>query len=126
LSKDKSLHYEIIRKTSKSVGISLGNKFQPILRKNSRYGEISSSYLINIENLKDADELVIYFYEGDSVKIDQCERIGKATIKTDEFLAKRVYLSLCRDEKSGELFFKFYKDNNKKEIIVSKKIESLD
>ena len=126
LSKDKSLHYEIIRKTSKSVGISLGNKFQPILRKNSRYGEISSSYLINIENLKDADELVIYFYEGDSVKIDQCERIGKATIKTGEFSAQRVYLSLYRDEKSGELFFKFYKDNNKKEIIVSKKVESLD
>jgi molecular chaperone DnaK (HSP70) len=109
LSMDDSLHYQVIRKTNKSIGVAVGNKFKKILRKNSRYGEVSPPYKLRIDNL--TDKLVVYFYEGESGAVDECERIGKAEIDGTLFETNRIGLSLYRDDDSGEMGYIFYNES---------------
>ena len=114
-SEDKSLDYQITLKTSKNIGIAQGNRFKTILSKNMKYGEASAKIPLSLRNKN--DNLVVSFYEGDSPRIEDCEKIGKVTINGTEFKNRKIYLSLTREEKSGEIRCYFY-DNNKN--LVSK------
>ncbi|EJF07580.1 molecular chaperone [Thiovulum sp. ES] len=116
LSVDDSLKYTVIRKTSKSVGVAIGNRFQKILRKNSPYGEISPEYKLRIGNSNLKEDFILSFYEGESGQIDECEKIGKATIDGTVFPSNTIFLSLYRDDDSGEIGYIFY-DENKNEVL---------
>jgi molecular chaperone DnaK len=96
LSKDDSLKYTVIRKTSKNVGIALGNKFKTILSKNFRYDEFSPKTAVKLS--RKGDGVRISFYEGDSNRIEYCEKIGY--IETDEISDGKIYISLVREDKS--------------------------
>jgi len=114
LSEDNSLNYTIIRKTSKNVGIAQGNKFRAILSKNFRYGENSAEYKLKLRNQK--DELTVSFYEGDSARIEDCEKIGKILIDGTEFTDGEIYISLVKEDKSDSQI-KCYLYNKDKDLI---------
>ena len=112
LSEDDSLQYEVIRKTSKNIGIAKGNKFEKILSKNIRYGEESAEKLVSLKN--PASQLSVTFYEGDSTKIEDCEKVGKAQIDGTLFENAKIYIKLNRDEQSGRMKYKFSDTNGLK------------
>lgn len=95
---DLSLDYKVIRKTSKNIGISKGNRFKPILSKNFKYGESSAKYPVKLLNPE--SELSISFYEGDSSKIEDCEKIGQIIIDGRLFIDGEVSISLLKEDKS--------------------------
>jgi molecular chaperone DnaK len=122
LSADNSLHYEVIRKTSKDIGIASSNKFKRILYKNWRYNQESSPISVNLSNKDTAS--VVFFYEGDSSRIESCERIGKCTINSRNFLDGKVQISLMRDEDTGRLKYIFRNSNH--DIVSENFMQDLD
>jgi len=120
LSEDDGLNYEIIRKTSKYIGINKANKFQKILNKNIKYGESSAKYPLQIRN-SNAD--TIYFYEGEGGRIDNCEKIGKVKIDISKYENKTIKISLLKDENSGRVQYAFY--NKSDELIDSGQLEDV-
>lgn len=109
LTEDTSLNYEIVRKVSKDIGISKGNRFEPILRKNSTYGIESEIYLIDISKNGDNEQSVkLSFYEGDSSIIEDCEKIGILEI---EYNITKIGVALSRDENDGRLKYHLYDEN---------------
>ncbi|PTB30973.1 Hsp70 family protein [Photobacterium phosphoreum] len=113
LSADNSLQYEVIRKTSKDVGIATGQKFKRILHKNERYGAISTGYKVKLSNTESA--LQVTFYEGISNRIEDCEKFGTATINGQLFSNGIIYISLMRDKDTGRIKY-YFNDENKIEI----------
>ena len=113
LSADDSLKYEIIRKTSKDVGIATGQKFKRILHKNEKYGVISTSHKVSLRNIE--SELQVTFYEGVSNSIEECGKLGKAVIDGKQFTNGIVYISLERDKESGRIKY-YFNDECKNEI----------
>lgn len=111
LSEDSSLDYEIIRKTSKFIGVAKGNKFQKVLFKNTCYGEESPSISLMLKN-HSSGEVIVNFYEGDSAKIEECEKLGKAIIDGQQFSNGIVKLKLAREDDSGLVKYFFYDENN--------------
>jgi len=122
LSEDNSLNYEIIRKTSKAIGIASGNKFNKIMPKNYRYGETSAKKKVKLK--PSTNKLNITFYEGDSCKIDACEKVGKSTIDGSAFPEGEISISLSREEDSGRMRYFFHDKNNK--LITSDFIQSME
>lgn len=112
MSYDNSINYEVIRKTSKSIGISKGSNFMKVLPKNSLYGRISNSVAIKIP--KGDDSLKINFYEGESKNVSENEKIGYCSINKSDFNNKEAHLSLSKDEKTGRVEYYFYDEDNKK------------
>ena len=122
LSADNSLHYEVIRKTSKDIGIASSNKFRKILYKNWRYDQESSPISVNLSNKDSAS--VVYFYEGDSSRIEACEKIGKCTIEGRHFPDGKVQISLMRDEDTGRLKYIFR--NSSDAIVAQEFMQNMD
>jgi molecular chaperone DnaK len=104
---DESLKYNIIRKVSKNVGISQGNRFISILNKNTNYGIESSFYEFNINNLTDIN-IKINFYEGDTSVIENCEYIGHLEFDASNLNSKKIFISLSKDENDGRIIYKLY------------------
>ena len=113
LSADNSLKYEVIRKTSKDVGIATGQKFKRILHKNERYGAISTDYKVNLSNVE--SDLQVVFYEGVSSRIEDCEKFGTATINGQLFSNGIIHILLMRDKDTGQIKY-YFNDENKTEI----------
>jgi molecular chaperone DnaK len=111
---DESLKYNIIRKVSKNVGISQGNRFISILNKNTNYGIESSFYEFNINNLTDIN-IKINFYEGDTSVIENCEYIGHLEFDASNLNSKKIFNSLSKDENDGRIIYKLY-DEEKVEL----------
>lgn len=120
LSEDSSLNYTVIRKTSKHIGVASGNKFKKILHKNTKYGEESSKVPLRITNKN--DELIVSFYEGDSARIEECEKIGKVEIDGRNFLSEEIYISLLREDKQDSKIKAFFYDKDKR-LICEKYLE---
>jgi len=123
LAYDNNLNYEVIRKTSKNIGIAKGNTFKPILFKNTKYGEQSALYPLKLVN-KDETELIVNFYESDVKRIDNenCEKIGKVIIDGTKFPTNTIYISLEReDEKESKLRVRFFDD--KKQLVEDEYLE---
>ena len=121
LSADNSLHYDIIRKTSKDIGIASSNKFRRILYKNWKYDNESLPITINLRN---DSANVVYFYEGDSSRIESCEKIGKCAIESRDFSDGKVQISLMRDENTGRLKCIFR--NSANDIVLENFMQDLD
>jgi len=107
---DESLKYDVIRKTSKDVGIATGQKFKRILHKNEMYGETSAPHKVVLRNTE--SELQVTFYEGVSARIEDCEKFGTATINGELFSNAIVYISLMRDKETGQIKYYFHDENN--------------
>jgi len=122
LSEDETLKYEVIRKTSKDIGIAVGNRFKAILYKNSKYGEQSPLYPVKLQN-KD-DDLIVYFYESDSSRIEDSEKIGKVEIEGSLFNSNKLYISLEREDKKESKIKVYFYDENKN-IVVEKFVEDV-
>lgn len=105
LSADDSLKYEVIRKTSKDVGIATGQKFKRILHKNEKYGAVSINHKVSLRNVD--SELQVTFYEGVSNSIEECTRFGRAVIDGRKFTNGIVYISLERDKDTGQIKYYF-------------------
>ncbi len=111
LSEDNSLQYTVVRKTSKNIGVASGSKFKNILHKNTPYGEESAQIPLKLKNKEDA--LVVSFYEGDSARIEDSEKIGKVELNGLQLSSEQIYISLLReDKKDSQIQVSFY-DNNK-------------
>jgi len=117
LTESSNLKYEIIRKVSKDTGISKGNKFEVILKKNMIYGKESVIYPIDISNTLEKN-VKLNFYEGDSSIIEDCEQIGTLQIDTEKSI---LGISLSRDENDGRLKYHLYDEN--KTLIETNYIE---
>ena len=120
LSEDNSLNYTVIRKTSKNIGVARGNKFKRILHKNTKYGEESSQVPLKLVN-RDT-ELTVSFYEGDSARIEDCEKIGKVEINGNDFESEQIYISLLREDKKDSKIKAFFYNKDKK-IVCEKYLE---
>ncbi|RLA73606.1 MAG: hypothetical protein DRG78_22260 [Epsilonproteobacteria bacterium] len=119
LTEDNSLNYEIIRKVSKDIGISKGNRFEPILRKNSTYGTESEIYFIDISKSGDNEQSVkLSFYEGDSSIIEDCEKIGILDMEKN---ITKIGIALSRAENDGRLKYHLYDEH--KTLIETNYIE---
>lgn len=121
ISSDDSLNYDIIKKVSKNVGISQGNKFISILSKNTNYGIESDFYKIKINNLADIN-IKINFYEGDTAIIEGCEYIGHLELDAGDVNSSEIYITLSKDMDDGRIIYKLYDD--KKTILESSHIEN--
>jgi molecular chaperone DnaK len=121
ISSDDSLNYDIIKKVSKNVGISQGNKFISILSKNTNYGIESDFYEIKINNLTDTN-IKINFYEGDTSTIEDCEYIGHLEFDTVDVNSSEILITLSKDTDDGRIIYKLYDD--KKTILESGHIEN--
>ena len=121
ISSDDSLNYDIIKKVSKNVGISQGNKFISILSKNTNYGIESDFYEIKINNLTDTN-IKINFYEGDTSTIEDCEYIGHLEFDTVDVNSSEIFITLSKDTDDGRIIYKLYDD--KKTILESDYIEN--
>ncbi len=110
LTSDGSLHYEIIRKVSKNVGIAKGNRFEVILEKNTKYGIESKIHKLNISNANDGD-LRISFYEGDTAIVEACESVGYLVVDTADIEGEEIGVSLSKDENDGRLVYHLYDEN---------------
>ena len=120
LTEDNSVNYEIVRKVSKDIGISKGNKFEPILRKNSTYGTESEIYSIDISNGANIEQSIkLSFYEGDSSIVEECEKVGILDI--DKNITK-IGIALSRAENDGRLKYHLYDEN--KTLIKTNYIKS--
>ncbi len=122
LSEDSSLQYTVIRKTSKNIGVASGNKFKKILHKNTRYGEKSSKIPLKLTNREKS--LNVSFYEGDSAKIEDSEKIGKIEIDGSRFPSDQIYISLMREDKKDSKIKAFFYDKDKK-LIFEKYLEDV-
>jgi molecular chaperone DnaK (HSP70) len=111
LSEDKSLNYTVIRKTSKNIGIAQGNKFKPILHKNMKYGEASAQKPLKLKNR--GDELTVSFYEGNSARIEDSEKIARVKIDGTMFPSEQIYLSLIREDKKDSQIKAYFYDKDK-------------
>ena len=124
LSEDNSLNYEIIRKTSKAIGIASGNRFNKIMDKNWRYGEKSAKKSVTKKD-KSNNLQNVFFYEGDSSKIEDCEKIGRGVIDGSLFPSNsKVSIALSREEDSGRMKYFFYDTTGK--LITSDFIEDIE
>ena len=110
LSVDDSLKYNVIRKTSKDVGIATGQKFKRILHKNQPYGVLSESSKVILRNVE--SELKVTFFEGISNRIEECEKFGMTSIDGQQFSNGIVYISLMRDKDSGQIKYYFYDEKS--------------
>jgi len=120
LTEDKSLDYEIVRKVSKDVGVSRGNRFEPILRKNSIYGKESEMYFLDRSKVGEAEQaLKLSFYEGNSSIIEDCEQVGILDI--DKNITK-FGIALSRAENDGRLKYHLYDET--KTLIQTNYIEN--
>ncbi len=108
LTEDSSLDYEIIRKVSKDIGISKGNRFEPILKKNSTYGVESKLYIIDLSKSDNDQFIKVNFYEGDSSIVEDCENIGSLEI---EVKGNKMGIALSRAENDGRLKYHLYDES---------------
>ena len=122
LSEDESLNYTVIRKTSKNIGVASGNKFKKILHKNTKYGEKSPLYALKLKNRD--NELIVSFYEGDSARIEESEKIGIVEINGNDFPTEKFYISLMREDKQDSQIKAFFYDENKN-LIFEKSLEDV-
>ena len=123
LSEDNSINYSVIRKTSKNIGIAKGNRFQPILSKNFKYGEHSSKYPLILINKK--QDLIISFYEGDSSTIEDSEKIGFLNIDGTKFEDGKIYISLIKEDKQDSKIRCYLYDKNNN-LIIEDYLENID
>jgi len=114
LSEDSSLQYTVIRKTSKNIGVSSGNKFKIILLKNTKYGEKSSKIKWRLRDRTGPS--TIFFYEGDSKQIEESEKIGRVDIDGKDFLSEQIYISLVREDQNDSKIKAFFYDGDKNMI----------
>lgn len=121
ISSDDSLNYKIIKKVSKNVGISQGNRFISILSKNTNYGIESDFYEIKLNTLTDIN-IKINFYEGDASIIEECEYIGDLEFDTVDVNSSEIFISLSKDSNDGRIIYKLYDD--KKTILETNHIEN--
>jgi len=122
LSEDSSLQYTVVRKTSKNIGVASGNKFKKILHKNTKYGEESAQMPLKLKNRDDT--LNVSFYEGDSAKIEDSEKIGKVEIDGNNFSSEQVYISLVREDlKDSKIKALFY--DRDKNLVCEKYLEDI-
>ena len=122
LSEDSSLQYTVIRKTSKNIGVASGNKFKKILHKNTKYGEESAQIPLKLKNKEEL--LNVSFYEGDSAKIEDSEKIGKVEIDGSNFPSEQIYISLMREDKKDSKIKAIFYDN-KKNLVSEKYLEDI-
>lgn len=122
LSEDNSLNYTVIRKTSKHIGVSSGSKFKKILHKNTKYGEESAPLPLKLVNRDES--LNVTFYEGDSARIEDSEKIGKVEINGKEFKSEQIYISLIREDKKDSQIKALFYDNNK-DLVCEKYLEDV-
>ncbi|MDQ7073998.1 MAG: Hsp70 family protein [Gammaproteobacteria bacterium] len=116
LSEDSSLKYTVIRKTSKNIGVARGNKFKKILHKNTKYGEESALMGQKLMN-REASSLNVTFYEGDSAKIEDSEKIGVVKINGKEFSSEQIYISLIREDKRDSKIKAFFYNKDKDRVF---------
>jgi len=121
ISSDDSLNYKIIKKVSKNVGIAVGNRFIPILSKNTNYGIESDLYEIKLNTLTDIN-IKINFYEGDTSIIEECEYIGHIEFDTTGINSSKIFISISKDTNDGRIIYKLYDD--KKTILETNHIEN--
>lgn len=122
LSEDSSLQYTVIRKTSKNIGVASGNKFKKILHKNTKYGEESAQMSLKLTNREES--LNVSFYEGDSARIEDSEKIGKVEIDGRDFSSEQVYISLMREDKRDSKIKVFFYDKDKN-LVCEKYLEDV-
>jgi molecular chaperone DnaK len=122
LSEDSSLQYTVIRKTSKNIGVASGNKFKKILHKNTKYGEESAQMALKLTNREET--LNVSFYEGNSARIEDSEKIGKVEIDGSDFSSEQIYISLIREDKKDSKIKAFFYDKDKK-IVCEKYLEDV-
>ena len=122
LSEDSSLQYTVIRKTSKHIGVAIGNRFTKILHKNTKYAEESAKVSLKLKNRDDI--LNVSFYEGDSARIEDSEKIGKVEIDGKEFISEQIYISLIREDKKDSKIKALFYDKDKN-LIVEKYLEDV-
>jgi len=122
LSEDGSLQYTVIRKTSKNIGVASGNKFKKILHKNTKYGEESAQMALKLINREEF--LNVSFYEGDSARIEDSEKIGKVEIDGSDFSSEQIYISLIREDKKDSKIKAFFYDRDKN-LVCEKYLEDV-
>jgi molecular chaperone DnaK (HSP70) len=122
LSEDSSLQYTVIRKTSKNIGVASGNKFKKILHKNTKYGEESAQMALKLTNREES--LNVSFYEGDSARIEDSEKIGKVEIDGSDFSSEQIYISLIREDKKDSKIKAFFYDRDKN-LVCEKYLDDI-
>lgn len=95
---ENTMDYEIITKISHAIGLKVrGNQFEPLINRNKRYEEFSTTRRFKFNNGSSGEYKKIEIYQGNSRNIENCSLVGAIKVSPLEFRDNTVEIALGTD-----------------------------